>query len=255
MTKSVIKVEQVSVSLGGRPILREVSLELKAGEILGIVGGSGSGKSVLLRTILGLTPRIAGDVSLLDSRLQDGETAWRKTQRRTGVLFQQGGLFSSLTVKENIEVPMRELYDLPGDLREEMARTKLSMVGLAHEDADKTPSELSGGMIKRAALARALALDPEIVFLDEPTSGLDPVAAGAFDDLILTLRKSLGFAVFMITHDIGSLKAICDHAALISHGEVIAIDTVPALIGSRVPEVAQFFNRRPRDAVPMPSVH
>ena len=255
MDSAVLAVDRVCVSLGGREILRGVSLDVQPGEIFGIVGGSGSGKSVLLRTILGLTPRVSGNVRVLGTGIDCAEEQWRHTQRRMGVLFQQGGLFSSLSVKENIQVPMRELCSLPVGLMDAMTDTKLSMVGLSASDASKAPSKLSGGMVKRAALARALALDPEILFLDEPTSGLDPIASGAFDDLILTLRNSLGFAVFMITHDVESLRTVCDRAALLAHGRVVAVDTVAALASSRVEEVQTYFHRRSKFLPAPRSIH
>ena len=255
MERPLVEVDRISVVLGGRPILREVSLDIQPGEIFGIIGGSGSGKSVLLRTILGLTPRVSGSINVLGTSIDASEEDWRRTQRQTGVLFQQGGLFSSLSVKENVQVPMRELCNLPNRIIDEVAATKLAMVGLNASDALKFPSELSGGMAKRVALARALSLDPEIVFLDEPTSGLDPIASGAFDDLILTLRNSLGFTVFMITHDITSLKTVCDRAAILAKGQVIACDEVSALSGSSDPEVRSFFHRRSDRSSASPETH
>jgi phospholipid/cholesterol/gamma-HCH transport system ATP-binding protein len=202
----VIRVRDLVVGFEDRIVLDHVSIDVRRGEIFGFVGGSGSGKSVLLRTIIGLVPKREGSIEVLGTSLdRAGEDGRRMIGRRWGVLFQQGALFSSLTVLQNVQFPMREYLSLSPALMDEMARAKLEMVGLKPEDQDKLPAELSGGMTKRVALARALALDPELVFLDEPTSGLDPIAAGDFDQLIRTLQGTLGLTVFMITHDLESL--------------------------------------------------
>lgn len=211
---AVIRIRGLRTQFGAHVIHDGLDLDVRPGEVLGVVGGSGSGKSVLLRVIVGLQRPVAGAVELL------GEDVWSLSDRakealrtRTGVLFQDGALFSSLTVAENIQTPMREHLDLSQTVMDELAALKIAMVGLEPEAAGKFPSELSGGMRKRAGLARALALDPEIVFLDEPTAGLDPIGAAAFDRLILSLQKSLGLTVFMVTHDLDSLAAICDRVA------------------------------------------
>ena len=203
-------------------MLDRLDLDVYRGEILGFVGGSGAGKSVLLRTIIGLVPKRAGRIEVFGVDLtQASEEQRRAIERRWGVLFQQGALFSSLTVRQNVQFPMREYLDLSERLLDEVAVAKLEMVGLSADVCDKYPSELSGGMTKRVALARALALDPEIVFLDEPTSGLDPISAGEFDNLIRTLQQTLGLTVFMVTHDLDSLHTVCDRIAVLADGKVI----------------------------------
>src|SRR3954470_8752264 len=187
----IIRVRDVEVGFGERLIMKGLDLDVYRGEILGFVGGSGQGKSVLTRTILGLIPKRAGTIEVFGEQMDRLSVAsWRLLERRMGVLFQQGALFSSLTVKQNVQVPMREYLSLSERLMDELALLKIEMVGLKPDAADKLPSELSGGMIKRASLARSLALDPEILFLDEPTSGLDPIGAGEFDDLIATLQRT-----------------------------------------------------------------
>ncbi|MGB6428599.1 MAG: ATP-binding cassette domain-containing protein, partial [Methyloceanibacter sp.] len=192
-SKPVISIRDLVVGFGEATVLDHLSLDVRAGEIMGVVGASGSGKSVLLRTIIGLLPKREGTIEVLGVDLdRASEDERRALERRWGVLFQQGALFSSLTVRQNVQFPMRENLELSPRLLDEMALAKLEMVGLTAADANKFPSELSGGMTKRAALARALALDPEIVFLDEPTSGLDPISEGDFDALIKTLQRTLG---------------------------------------------------------------
>jgi phospholipid/cholesterol/gamma-HCH transport system ATP-binding protein len=219
----IIRARDLIVSFDDHVILDNLSLDVRRGEILGIVGASGSGKSVLLRTLIGLVPKRAGKIEILEV---DRDKASLKTmqmiERRWGILFQQGALFSSLNVRQNVEFPIREYLSVSDGFRTEVAMTKLAMVGLSASDAEKFPSELSGGMIKRVALARALALDPQIVFLDEPTSGLDPISAGDFDSLIKTLQKTLGLTVFMVTHDLDSLHAVCDRIAALADGKVVA---------------------------------
>ncbi len=215
----VISVEDLAVGFGERLVIDGLSLDVHRGEILGVVGASGTGKSVLLRTIIGLVQKKRGSVHVFGHDMDRLNAQRRRLiERRWGILFQHGALFSSLTVKQNIQFPMREYLDLSPRLLEEMAMLKLQLVGLKPEAANRMPSELSGGMIKRAALARALALDPEIVFLDEPTSGLDPIGAGDFDELIATLRNTLGLTVFMVTHDLDSLAGICDRIAALGEG-------------------------------------
>jgi phospholipid/cholesterol/gamma-HCH transport system ATP-binding protein len=238
-TSLAIRVRDLEVGFGQATVLGGVSLDCRRGEILGLVGASGSGKSVLLRAILGLVPRRKGSVEVLGHDIE--EDGADKDGRRWGVLFQQGALFSALTVRQNVEFPMREHLRLSERLMREVALAKLELVGLRPEDAEKLPAELSGGMIKRAALARALALDPEIVFLDEPTSGLDPVAAGAFDDLIRALQDTLRLTVFLVTHDLSSVARICDRVAALAQGHVVAIGPLEQVLVSQDPFVRSFF--------------
>ncbi|HKZ95962.1 MAG TPA: ATP-binding cassette domain-containing protein [Hyphomicrobiaceae bacterium] len=241
----VIRVRDLVVGFDDTVVLDHLSLDVFGGEILGLVGGSGSGKSVLLRTIIGLLARRQGSIEVLGVDLDAADAEERRAiERRWGVLFQQGALFSSLTVRQNVQFPMREHLDLSQALMDEVAMTKLEMVGLGARDADKLPSELSGGMTKRVALARALALDPEIVFLDEPTSGLDPIAAGDFDTLIRTLQQTLGLTVFMVTHDLESLSAVCDRVAALADGRVVATGPVAGLQSSEHPWVRAYFRGR-----------
>ncbi|HEX2379739.1 MAG TPA: ABC transporter ATP-binding protein [Methyloceanibacter sp.] len=240
--KPVIKVRDLVVGFGDQIVLDHLSLDVREGEILGVVGGSGAGKSVLLRTIIGLLPKRHGSIEVLGVDLDmatEGER--RALERRWGVLFQQGALFSSLTVRENIQFPMRENLHISQRLMDEMALAKLEMVGLTREDANKYPAELSGGMTKRVALARALALDPEIVFLDEPTSGLDPISAGDFDELIRTLQQTLGLTVFMVTHDLESLYNASDRVAALADGKVVAEGPIETMLQSEHPWVRTYF--------------
>jgi len=238
----VIKVRDLVVGFGDQTVLDHLTLDVRGGEILGVVGASGSGKSVLLRTIIGLLPRRHGSIEVLGVDLEKAnETERRALERRWGVLFQQGALFSSLTVRENVQFPMRENLDLSPRLMGEMAHAKLEMVGLSRDDANKYPAELSGGMTKRVALARALALDPEIVFLDEPTSGLDPISAGDFDELIRTLQQTLGLTVFMVTHDLESLYTACDRVAALADGKVVAEGAIETMLECQHPWVKTYF--------------
>jgi len=212
----VIRVRGLRTQFGAQVIHDGLDLDVYRGEVIGVVGGSGTGKSVLLRTIVGLNKPAGGRIEMFGvdtAGLRPSELSALRS--RYGVLFQDGALFSSLTVAENIEVAMREYLDLPQTLMDELAALKVAMVGLAPDAGDKYPSELSGGMRKRAGLARALALDPEVLFLDEPTAGLDPIGAAAFDQLIRDLQQSLGLTVFMVTHDLDSLAAICDRIAVL----------------------------------------
>ena len=212
----VIRVRGLRTQFGKQVIHDGLDLDVRRGEVLGVVGGSGTGKSVLMRAIIGLIQPAAGRVEVFGTDTSDlGPTETATLRTRYGVLFQNGALFSSLTVVENVQVAMREFLDLPQALMDQFGALKVAMVGLPADACSKFPSELSGGMRKRAGLARALALDPEIVFLDEPTAGLDPIGAAAFDQLIRDLQQSLGLTVFMVTHDLDSLAAICDRIAVL----------------------------------------
>ncbi len=231
------------VGFGRNIVIDHLSLDVRRGEILGLVGASGGGKTVLMRTIIGLVPRRSGEIEVMGAAIGDAQD--RTTQSaasRWGILFQQGALFSSLTVRQNIQFPLRENLVLSQALMDEIATAKLEMVGLLPEDGDKFPAELSGGMTKRVALARALALDPAIVFLDEPTSGLDPIAAGEFDALIKTLQKTLGLTVFMVTHDLASLNTVCDRVAALADGKIVAIGPMRELLQSEHPWVRAYFH-------------
>jgi phospholipid/cholesterol/gamma-HCH transport system ATP-binding protein len=239
----VIEVRGVVTGFGEHVVLDHVDLDVYRGEILGFVGGSGAGKSVLMRTIIGLLPKHKGSIKVFGTPMETASDAERQAiERRWGILFQQGALFSSLTVLENLQFPVREYLDLPQDLLDELAVAKLEMVGLDASVRDKFPSELSGGMTKRVALARALALDPEIVFLDEPTSGLDPIGAGEFDTLIATLQRTLGLTVFMVTHDLDSLHTVCDRIAVLADGKVIATGTMDTMLASTHPWLRAYFH-------------
>ncbi len=241
-----IEVRGLRNGFGEQIVHDALDLDVRVGEIIGIVGGSGTGKSVLMRSIIGLQPPMAGAITILgkDARVPDADAA-RDLRRQWGVLFQDGALFSSLTVAENIEVPMREFLDLSESLMMELAGYKVSMVGLPPEAGPKFPSELSGGMRKRAGLARALALDPLLLFLDEPTAGLDPISAAAFDDLIRELKETMGLTVFLITHDLDTLHAICDRVAVIADKKVLAVGTIAELMEFDHPWVQSYF-RGPR---------
>lgn len=238
-----IRVRDLMVGFGRQTVLDHLSLDVRQGEILGLVGASGGGKSVLMRTIIGLIPRQSGTIEVMGQPI--GGTHDRTTQgaaAKWGILFQQGALFSSLTVRQNVQFPLRENLVLSQELMDEVAIAKLEMVGLRAQDGDKYPAELSGGMTKRVALARALALDPPILFLDEPTSGLDPIAAGDFDTLIKTLQKTLGLTVFMVTHDVASLTTVCDRVAALADGKIVAIGPMRELLQSEHPWVRAYFH-------------
>lgn len=238
----ILSVRDVTVAFADTVVLDRLSLDVMRGEILGFVGASGAGKSVLLRTILGLTRKRSGTIRLFGVDLDAASDAQRtRVDMRTGVLFQHGALFSALTVLENIEVPMREYLDLPARLMDELALLKMDLVGLRPHDAAKLPSELSGGMIKRAALARALALDPELVFLDEPTSGLDPIGAAEFDELVSKLRDTMGLTVYMVTHDLDSLFSVCDRVAVLGNRKVLVEGTIEDMLASDEPWVRSYF--------------
>jgi phospholipid/cholesterol/gamma-HCH transport system ATP-binding protein len=237
-----ISVHDLVVGFGQQTVLDKLSLDVYRGEIIGLVGASGGGKSVLLRTIIGLLPKRQGKIEVLDTDFDASpEDDRQMIGRRWGILFQQGALFSSLTVLQNIQFPMREHLLLSQTLMDQVALAKLEMVGLRETDANKFPSELSGGMTKRVALARALALDPEIVFLDEPTSGLDPISAGEFDSLIKTLQQTLGLTVFMVTHDLDSLHTVCNRVAALAAGKIVAVGPMSEVLVSPHPWVQAYF--------------
>lgn len=239
----VVAVRDLCVGFDSTMILRNLDLDVRRGEVLGVVGGSGTGKSILTRTILGLMRKRAGQIKIFGVDLdQVSQREFDSIERRLGVMFQQGALFSGLTVKQNVQVPLREHLRLSPLLADDLAMLKIELVGLALDAADKYPSELSGGMIKRAALARALALDPELVFLDEPTSGLDPIGAAEFDELIATLQKTLGLTVFMVTHDLDSLYSICDRIAALAEGKVIAEGPIETMLASQHPWLRAYFH-------------
>lgn len=239
----IIEVRDLVVELKSNKILNGINLDVYRGEILGFVGASGAGKSVLTRTIVGLLPKQEGSIEVFGTNL-DGldEDQRREIERRWGILFQQGALFSSLTVGQNVEFPMLEYLDLSQRLMTEMAITKLEMVGLKPDVYRKYPSELSGGMIKRVALARALALDPEILFLDEPTSGLDPISAHEFDELILTLQRTSQMAIFMVTHDLDSLYTTCDRIAVLLDGKIGEAGNMDKMLASEQPWLKAYFH-------------
>jgi phospholipid/cholesterol/gamma-HCH transport system ATP-binding protein len=237
---TLITVRGLTVGFGGPTILENIDLDIFRGEIVAIVGGSGTGKSVLMRSILGLVRCQAGTVEAFGSPITDKGSEGR-LENRWGVLFQQGALFSSLTVSQNVAVPMREYLDLPQSLLDALVCLKIELVGLVAADGAKYPSELSGGMTKRAALARALALDPDIVFLDEPTSGLDPISASAFDELIGDLRKTLGLTVVMVTHDLDTLHEIVDRIVVIGDKRVLVAGDMATMQRFDHPWVRDYF--------------
>lgn len=238
-----VRVSDLVVAFGDHVVLDRLSLDVRKGEILGLVGASGSGKSILLRTIIGLIPKRQGKIEITNLDMETATGAQiHAAERRWGILFQQGALFSSLSVRENIQFPLRESHrHLSQDLMNELTNAKLEMVGLSAADGKKLPSELSGGMVKRVALARALALDPDILFLDEPTSGLDPISAGEFDSLIKALQQTLDFTVFMVTHDLYSLHAHCDRVAALANGKIVALGPIEEVIRSDHPWVKSYF--------------
>ena len=247
MADTIISVRGLCTSFGEQIVHDGLNLDVRRGEILGVVGGSGTGKSVLMRSIIGLQQPDAGDVSVFGSstvRRDDADVV--DIRRRWGVLFQGGALFSTLTVAENVQVPLREFYPgLNQALLDEIAAYKVVMTGLPVDAGPKYPSELSGGMRKRAGLARALALDPELLFLDEPTAGLDPIGAAGFDDLTRALQETLGLTVFLITHDLDTLYAICDRVAVLADRRVIAVGTIDELLALDHPWIQSYF-RGPR---------
>lgn len=246
-SENIIEVRGLKNAFGEQVVHQDLDLDVRRGEILGVVGGSGTGKSVLMRSIIGLQSPAAGEVTVFgEPTLGREETEAIEIRKRWGVLFQGGALFSTLTVAENVQVPLREFYpNLDLALLDEIASFKVMMTGLPADAGPKYPAELSGGMKKRAGLARALALDPELLFLDEPTAGLDPIGAAAFDDLTKSLQKTLGLTVFLITHDLDTLYAICDRVAVLADKRVIAVGTIDELLALEHPWIQEYF-RGPR---------
>ena len=239
----LISVRGLRSAFGSHVVHENLNLDVRRGEILGIVGGSGTGKTVLLNSILGLKQPDGGEILLDGMRLSEMNSAQRrKVDSRWGVLFQNGALFTSLNVLENVMAPLREHVDMPISLMEEIAGMKIGLAGLQPEAATRFPAELSGGMRKRVALARALALDPEILFLDEPTAGLDPIGAAAFDSLVLELSRALGLTIMMITHDLDSLYAICDRVAVLADKRVEVVAPLRELLDHPHPWIQEYFH-------------
>ena len=243
-TSPIISVRGLVNQFGEQVVHGGLDLEVMPGEILGVVGGSGTGKSVLMRSILGLREPDAGEIEVLGTNARSTRPADRQhIERNTGVLFQDGALFSSLTVGENVQVPLKEHHsELPDSWHYELALLKVKLSGLPADALNKLPSQLSGGMRKRAGLARALALDPPLLFLDEPTAGLDPIGAAAFDRLIKTLQQALGLTVFLITHDLDTLYAICDRVAVLADGKVVITAPLPEVEKLDHPWVQEYFH-------------
>jgi phospholipid/cholesterol/gamma-HCH transport system ATP-binding protein len=241
---AIIRVRGLRNSFGDQVIHDGLDLDVRRGEIIGVVGGSGTGKSVLMRSIIGLQQPDTGSIEVFGEPVLDCDPREAiRIRRRWGVLFQGSALFSTLTVAENVQVPLREFYsNLDQRLLDEIAAYKVVMTGLPPNAGPKYPAELSGGMKKRAGLARSLALDPELLFLDEPTAGLDPIGAAAFDELTLSLQRTLGLTVFLITHDLDSLYAICDRVAVLADQRVIAVGTIDELLALDHPWIQEYFN-------------
>jgi phospholipid/cholesterol/gamma-HCH transport system ATP-binding protein len=242
--KYPIRVRGLKNSFGEQVVHEGLDLEVRKGEIIGVVGGSGTGKSVLMRSIIGLQIPEEGEIEVLGRSITDAEEDDDIDIRsRWGVLFQGGALFSTLTVAENVEVPLKEFFpEISDELMHEIARYKVVLSGLPEDATAKYPAELSGGMRKRAGLARALALDPQLLFLDEPTAGLDPIGAAAFDELIVQLKQAMDLTVFLITHDLDTLYEICDRVAVLADRRVIAVGTIPELLATDHPWIQEYFN-------------
>lgn len=267
MADTIISVRGLTNCFGDQMIHENLDLDVMRGEILGVVGGSGTGKSVLMRSIIGLQQPQAGEIRVFDEgMIGKEEDEATDVRRRWGVLFQGGALFSTLTVAENVQVPLREFYpEFSREMIDEIARYKIHLSGLPADAAYKYPSELSGGMKKRAGLARALAMDPELLFLDEPTAGLDPIGAANFDNLTRELKETLGLTVFLITHDLDTLYAICDRVAVLADGKVIAVGPIDDLLATDHPWIKEYFSgprgrtakrghAKPKDAAPKSGV-
>ncbi|MGM0614551.1 MAG: ABC transporter ATP-binding protein [Pseudomonadota bacterium] len=243
MNDTVIRVDNLENRFGTTVVHQGLDLTLLRGEILGVVGGSGTGKSVLLRSIVGLKPIDDGDIHVFGQRLATLDRRQRAAlERRFGVMFQQGALYSSLNLLENVALPLVEHTPLSRSEAEQIARMKLALVGLPARAAEQMPAALSGGMIKRAALARALALDPDVLFLDEPTAGLDPISAARFDQLLLTLRDALGFSVFLVTHDLDTLYSVCDRVAVLARKQVLVTDTLENVAATQDDWIQDYFH-------------
>ena len=242
MSQTVIQIKHVTNRFGSTLIHDDISLDIKRGEIIGIVGGSGSGKTILLKSILGLHHSTSGTITVLGQE-RGSLNNEAGADSRWGIMFQSGALFSSLTVEENIQVPMKEVAQIPPSLIQDLTYLKLAMVGLEADTGKKYPAQLSGGMTKRVALARALAIDPEILFLDEPTAGLDPIAAAAFDKLIQTLQKNLDLTVVMVTHDLDTLKTVCDRVAVLVDRRII-VGTLSEVRSNPHPWIQEYFHSR-----------
>ncbi len=238
-----VRVRGLVNRFGPKTVHEDLDLDMRKGEVLGVIGGSGTGKSVLLRSIVGLHTPNAGEIEVFGQKITTLSRAERiKVERRWGVMFQDGALFSTLTVRENVMAPMVEHTRIPAPLMRELADLKIRLAGLELEAAPKRPSDLSGGMRKRAALARALALDPELLFLDEPTAGLDPIGAGKFDELVRSLSNALGLTVFLVTHDLDTLAATCDRVAVLSDGKVLAIGPLDEVRENPHPWIQEYFS-------------
>ena len=238
-----ISLRNICNRFGRQVVHKNLNLEVRKGEVLGLIGGSGSGKSVLLHTITGLNRQQSGEVVVMGIDLTHaGHEKWEEARKNWGVLFQDGALFSSLTVMENVQVPLRQFTNLSPKSRGEIGALKISMAGLPPDATYKYPSELSGGMRKRAGLARALALDPAILLLDEPTSGLDPLGASAFDHLLATLSKAMGLTVLLVTHDLDTLYAVCDRVAVLAEQRIYAVGTIDELQKVKHPWIQEYFN-------------
>jgi phospholipid/cholesterol/gamma-HCH transport system ATP-binding protein len=239
----IVRVRGLVNRFGSLTVHEGLDLDLHRGEVLGVIGGSGTGKSVLLRSIVGLHTPNAGEIEVFGQKLNRASREERvSVERRWGVMFQDGALFSTMTVRENVMAPMVEHTHIPRQLMRELADLKIRLAGLELEAAPKRPGDLSGGMRKRAALARALALDPELLFLDEPTAGLDPIGAARFDELVRSLSDSLGLTIFLVTHDLDTLAATCDRIAVLSGGKVLAIGPLDEVRKNPNPWIQEYFS-------------